>query len=674
MAARKRVRVARPAAGAAAGHEGDTTASDSLRKVSLVVSVEHDLVPGSTVHILRQGLALCGAGTPSQWPSSHLWIGYLDPGAHLANCTACLLVHQAPAVEAAAKVRDQVGRNKGRRRAVEIAPEALGALLDHGLQSCEAKASVALDNDPEARTYSLEHCDLCNRLGTVDVEVVVFKDANDRTWWRCAPSLGCLDAAAVDAALAAMRAGTYLPEQRGRALASTPPADLGGVRTVTSQAEADALLGEGALRFPAAPSMGDSTIEVNFDPLRNYSPPPSMHAGKPGLYLNVDLSGPSVAPSLRPGSLMLCMRCGNEAHEISIPCPPPDEGNLQLLRDIGIPPQRVGDSGMVHITCVGTGKPVSLDPDRSWQMGGDPISDIQAGIRAQHAAWAKGAPAQTREQAEAMVAKLEQVLLGPDRERAELIKSLDAAAERIEQRLDAEVIGPLRAELAAARLTTRNIAERFRCFTVAPRDPDLDELLALVVGSYPRGELVIRGLGVDPGYAHLGFVVIDFGESFMRIVHREKLNTDTSDTDDVRLNRIADKINALVWQLAPSFVAYENVAAVHAGIASMAKRGKAGARGDNAGARRQLEVSGMIRSATRRYGCTGYTVTPTTARRGVLGKATKGATKRDVRDAVERILGVRGLSLELSDAAAIVLAGYGKHCAATKPKGRRRRK
>lgn len=59
-------------------------------------------------------------------------------------------------------------------------------------QQREAEASVALDKDPETCTYSLEHCDLCNRLGTADVEIVVVKDAGHRTWWQCAPSLGCL--------------------------------------------------------------------------------------------------------------------------------------------------------------------------------------------------------------------------------------------------------------------------------------------------------------------------------------------------------------------------------------------------------------------------------------------------------------------------------------------------
>lgn len=43
------------------------------------------------VHVLKHGLALCGAGAPSAWPAGSRWVSFQDPEAStLTTCPACL--------------------------------------------------------------------------------------------------------------------------------------------------------------------------------------------------------------------------------------------------------------------------------------------------------------------------------------------------------------------------------------------------------------------------------------------------------------------------------------------------------------------------------------------------------------------------------------------------------
>ena len=44
-----------------------------------------------TVHILKYGLALCGAGMPNTWPDSDRWVGFLDTAKHHeVDCHGCI--------------------------------------------------------------------------------------------------------------------------------------------------------------------------------------------------------------------------------------------------------------------------------------------------------------------------------------------------------------------------------------------------------------------------------------------------------------------------------------------------------------------------------------------------------------------------------------------------------
>lgn len=41
------------------------------------------------IHILKYGLALCGAGPPERWPTAHRWIGFEDYDKELGQHSFC---------------------------------------------------------------------------------------------------------------------------------------------------------------------------------------------------------------------------------------------------------------------------------------------------------------------------------------------------------------------------------------------------------------------------------------------------------------------------------------------------------------------------------------------------------------------------------------------------------
>jgi Holliday junction resolvasome RuvABC endonuclease subunit len=172
---------------------------------------------------------------------------------------------------------------------------------------------------------------------------------------------------------------------------------------------------------------------------------------------------------------------------------------------------------------------------------------------------------------------------------------------------------------------------------------------------------VVRVAGWDPGFAHVGLMVIDFAPSYVRCVHRLKLTTTPDEDDATRLDRIARLIDETHIQWLPTVVAYENVAGVHAGKEQAAQHA-------SAAARRQIEVLGMLRYSALRYRATCFAIAAVSARKAVLGAGnTRGARKRDTLRAVQGLLGIGKLNQEMADAGALAIAGYGRWLELNRP-------
>lgn len=56
------------------------------------------------IHILFEGLALCGAGVPNSWPSAHRWLPFADYPAEIGKhsfCHGCVEQYQARTIPVA---------------------------------------------------------------------------------------------------------------------------------------------------------------------------------------------------------------------------------------------------------------------------------------------------------------------------------------------------------------------------------------------------------------------------------------------------------------------------------------------------------------------------------------------------------------------------------------------
>lgn len=140
-------------------------------------------------------------------------------------------------------------------RELDVGALARASIADLFAQR-EAQASVALDNDPEMRTHCLARCDHCQREGTDGYEVLVTAHGAR----LCAPGKGCQadlppvpEMPKVIEAARRLKRGTMalLDQDAGidtsHLSSADPPPTL-----VSTQAELDALLGEGALVMPQA--------------------------------------------------------------------------------------------------------------------------------------------------------------------------------------------------------------------------------------------------------------------------------------------------------------------------------------------------------------------------------------------------------------------------------------
>jgi len=162
-----------------------------------------------------------------------------------------------------------------------------------------------------------------------------------------------------------------------------------------------------------------------------------------------------------------------------------------------------------------------------------------------------------------------------------------------------------------------------------------------------------RVMGIDPGFAHIGVMLIDFSSEGLRCVHREKIETGTDDGDNhERLDIVARRLHGLFAQWVPDVIAYENVVSVGFGTGDR-----------NAASSRMYEVIGMIRMCGQLFAARPvYAITTATARAAVFGKGHgRGRSKAEVRDEVARLLGIGRINLDIGEAGAVCFGGFARH-------------
>lgn len=144
--------------------------------------------------------------------------------------------------------------------------------------------------------------------------------------------------------------------------------------------------------------------------------------------------------------------------------------------------------------------------------------------------------------------------------------------------------------------------------------------------------------GFDPGFAFLGAAFIELQPTSTRIIHHETFATKSSDSDEDRLDAIAEHVLDLIEQFEPEAIGYENQA-----WAALPNRVKA--EGEelrtSAASRRLHEVTGLIRCAARCYDTPVFCLAPSTIKVGLLGKGgTKQRGKQAVKDRVRALFGI----------------------------------
>lgn len=169
------------------------------------------------------------------------------------------------------------------------------------------------------------------------------------------------------------------------------------------------------------------------------------------------------------------------------------------------------------------------------------------------------------------------------------------------------------------------------------------------------------GLGVDPGFAFVGFALVDFLSTSTRIVHQETFRTSSKETDEQRLDLIADRLADLVERFNPAFIAYENQAIVEAAKHARRRKDPESELASNFSSCRVHETAGIIRCAARFYDLPCYVEAPSTVKVAVLGKGGGRAPKSRVKEAIQTIFRVDGLSEHAADAIACAVSGSRKH-------------
>jgi crossover junction endodeoxyribonuclease RuvC len=176
----------------------------------------------------------------------------------------------------------------------------------------------------------------------------------------------------------------------------------------------------------------------------------------------------------------------------------------------------------------------------------------------------------------------------------------------------------------------------------------------------------MKVLGIDPGFAFIGLGLVEFSASSTRVLHHETHRSSSHDSDEERLDAIADHICDVIEHWQPDAIGYENQATVEAGKQARARRaleqGEEVASNFSSG--RVHEVAGIIRASARFYAVPCYVLAVSTIKVAVLGKGGGRAKKDRVKGAVRTIFGLRQCSEHAADAIATAIAARSKHRAA----------
>jgi crossover junction endodeoxyribonuclease RuvC len=164
----------------------------------------------------------------------------------------------------------------------------------------------------------------------------------------------------------------------------------------------------------------------------------------------------------------------------------------------------------------------------------------------------------------------------------------------------------------------------------------------------------VKLLGIDPGFASIGFALVEFQPTSTRVLKHETFRTSSKADDYERLDAIADRICDIIEDWEPHALGYENPAIVAVGKAERDVP-------VTYSSMRVLEVCGLIRAAARFNAVPCYVVSASTVKVSVLGKGGSKRDKADVKAAVRTIFRIGSCSEHVADAVAIALAARGKH-------------
>lgn len=84
-------------------------------------------------------------------------------------------------------------------------------------------------------------------------------------------------------------------------------------------------------------------------------------------------------------------------------------------------------------------------------------------------------------------------------------------------------------------------------------------IFKFAVIQYTRGELALIILGIDPGYAILGYGVIDAEKGKIKVIDYGVIETSASQSFPKRLDRLYNGVNELIKLYSPSQVAFEEL-------------------------------------------------------------------------------------------------------------------
>jgi Holliday junction resolvasome RuvABC endonuclease subunit len=195
-----------------------------------------------------------------------------------------------------------------------------------------------------------------------------------------------------------------------------------------------------------------------------------------------------------------------------------------------------------------------------------------------------------------------------------------------------------------------------------PTQSIVDDVFKRLSEGKPAGWLV---LGIDPGLANLGVFVLEWTAVSVKCLHRETFATAKADGDtEHRLDMIGRHLMKLLDHWKPTLIGHERISGVTVG---KEKKGFG-----NADRGPLLGVVGQIRQAALERGIPCYGIEPASARVAVMGRGnTRGATKKDVRSALQLLTGVKKIPLDQSDAGALAFGAVSKHQARHRPPARK---